>query len=241
MEHKNESGFTLIEIIIAMAILGLMSLMVMGLYFSQFKVFSRQSAAIDGAANNTIAIDDMETSIKQAERIRVCTNIGSYGPISEPCSGFTSQPPSATQLVLSVWPIDSTQQPITPTTNCDVSGCLWDFIIYYKSGTDLIKRTVTIDSNLATNNSARRPSSCATNICHVDKIIAKNVTKFDQVQYLKADGTPVTGATDLADDTKLIDVVTVVVTFEATVPTVGGPAVTTTTTRKVNLRNKYGV
>src|SRR3990167_7995297 len=251
-------GFTLIELLVASAVLATMGLMIAGIYMAQFGLFSRQSAQIDNSVNNTIAIDEIAQQIKESETVTQCLLPGSpWNNCFLSLIGTVSYIPSATQLVLRVWPIDNNKQSFDPYDpywqtfyyggTCDPNGdptppppipapCVFDIFVYQiKSGTkNLIKKTITVSGG-SPGRSARLPD-CGQPVClSTDKILATNVTALD-FKYYTADDDNVTGIIGNVDTQN--SVAYIVVSITTTTKPISGPPVLTTTTRKATIRNK---
>ncbi len=117
---KFNKAFTIIELITAFALVGLISVLVASIYFAHFKLFSNESASIDVNSQNKLAIDDITNQLRESQAI-----------VANCCGGIYTT--SATTLVLQLWPIDSSPQPIDPGTSN------YDYIIYQRDATDNTK------------------------------------------------------------------------------------------------------
>ena len=116
-------GLSLIELIIAFSVVGLVSLLVASVYFAHFRLFNNQNTSIEVSSQNRLALDEITNQIRQSESIvNTCTG----------CSGDTTSP---TVLILRLWPQDSSGEPIDPGSSA------YDFIIYKRDPTDNTKFT----------------------------------------------------------------------------------------------------
>lgn len=125
MGFKINSGFTLVELLVGFGLVGLVSFLVAGVYFAQFRLFSNQNTSIDVASQNKIALDDMTSQIREAAAIAASC-----------CSTETT---SSTSLILRLWPLNASPEPYQPTPTS------YDYIIYKQNPSDntrLIKKTV---------------------------------------------------------------------------------------------------
>lgn len=248
MEAKR--GFTLIELLIGTAVLGIMGLMIAGIYMAQFGLFSKQSAAIDGATNNTIAIDEIANSIKTSEQVYKC-DLQPWTPTYACDSLFLGRNPtypSATKLILRFWPLDQNLNPFDPAILDCTDGnqlipatpCIFDLNEYFRTNNKLIKRQYSISKTPAIQHSYLL--SCMNNVCYRDKILATNVTNLTFQYFSKdpnGDEQSVILLGDGSDETaKYATITTILVSMTTTSQPVSGPAVETTTTRKVTIRNK---
>ena|SRR3990167_2686664 len=121
-----KGGLTLVELLIAFSIIGLVSILVAAVYFAHSRLFSNQNTSIDVASQNRLALDEMTNQIREAQTIlQGCP----------PC-----QPPETTStsvLILQIWPIDLNGEPFQPTW-----PNLGDVIIYKKNSDKLIKKII---------------------------------------------------------------------------------------------------
>lgn len=119
MGFKIKGGFTLLEFLVAFAILGIISVIVGSIYLTHFRIFSNQNTAIDVSTQNKIALEEITTQIRQSQSIvSTCTL----------CADDTT---SATVLVLRLWPIDSAGEPLDPGT-----GTNYDYIVFKRDAMD---------------------------------------------------------------------------------------------------------
>lgn len=119
-------GVSLIELVTAIGLIGLVSVMVISVYVTHFRLFSNQSQSIDLANENRLALDEMAIQIKEAQAIiSTCAA----------CSGYTT---GATTVVLQLWPLDASGNPTDPgSTN-------YDYVVYKRDdlqNTKLVKIT----------------------------------------------------------------------------------------------------
>lgn len=124
MEYKR--GVTTIELLTALALFGLISVLTASIYFAHFRLFQNQNTAIEISSQNKIALDQIVAQIRESESVvDTCAN----------CQGDTS---SATVLVLRLWPLDASGEPTDPAGQ-------YDYIIFKRDAQDntkLVKKTV---------------------------------------------------------------------------------------------------
>ena len=58
-------GFTIVELLTSISIIGLVSLLVASIYFAHFRLFSNQNTAIDVASENKLALDEITKSSRR--------------------------------------------------------------------------------------------------------------------------------------------------------------------------------
>ncbi|HEY5601241.1 MAG TPA: type II secretion system protein [Patescibacteria group bacterium] len=108
------SGFTLIELIVAIGLFGLISLLAGGVYLGQIRLFNRQNAQVDIVSQNQIILDDMVDEIRNSSQVASGVTVGSDTYAS-----------GTNQLVLRLISIDSSGQLLANS---------FDHLIYYLEG-----------------------------------------------------------------------------------------------------------
>ena len=83
MIEKNQKGFTLVELMVVLAILGIVVVGVLGLITQQNKAYHSEEAIIDMQMNNRVAMDHLVHIIRMA-------GFGCQENISDSVNGFTS-------------------------------------------------------------------------------------------------------------------------------------------------------
>ena len=126
--RQRRPGLTLIELLIAFSIIGLVSILVAAVYFAHSRLFSTQNTSIDVASQNRLALDEMVNQIREGQAVVATCAL---------C------PPDSTSdntvVILQIWPIDSSGEPFEPT------GSDYDFIIYKRDASDntkLVKKII---------------------------------------------------------------------------------------------------
>jgi len=115
------SGLSLVELLVGFAVLGLMALLVISIYFADFRLFSNQNTAIDVASQNKLALDEVTNQVRQSQSVvTTCTN----------CSGDTT---GSQVLVLQLWTLNVSGEPADPITNN------YDYIVYKRDASDNTK------------------------------------------------------------------------------------------------------
>ena len=118
-------GISLIELITGIAIFGLISVMVVSIYFAHFKFFSNQSKTIDLANESRNALEDITNQIRESSTIvSTCT----------PCGSNST---SSTVLILELWPLDTNGYPQSPGASD------FDYIMIKRDDLENTKLTMT--------------------------------------------------------------------------------------------------
>lgn len=136
-----KKGFTLVEVIVGTALLGLVSVLIASIYFTNFKLFSHQSTSIDINSQNKLAIDEISNQIRQSQSVAAsCPN--------PPCN--PTETSSSTVLALQLWPLDANGDPKDP-----LGGTDYDYIVYKIDPANSSR----IQKKIAPDASSTRPAS----------------------------------------------------------------------------------
>ena len=135
--ESNKKGITLPEYLIAFSIIGIISVMVAGIYFAHFRLFSNQNTAIDVSTQNKLGLTEITNQVRQSQSVAAS------------CGACGADNSNATLLILQLWPIDNNGDPLDPgTTN-------YDYIVYKRNPTtttNLIR--ITYPSGISSRKSA---------------------------------------------------------------------------------------
>ncbi len=138
-------GLSLVELLVAVAILALVAFMVGSVYIAHFKLFSNQNTSIAVESQNRIALDEMVNQIRSA------SSVSTYPIFTSACPGTFFRSGTGS-IVLSLWPLDSNGNPQTPAPPGDDGT--FDHIGYcVSSNNNLIKIISTVSG------SSRTPST----------------------------------------------------------------------------------
>lgn len=137
-------GVSMIELVTGFGIIGIISVMVAGVYFAHFKIFSNQNTSIEVNESNRIALDEMISQIRQGQAVvSTCSA----------CSGDTT---GSSVIVLRLWPLNASGDPTDPTSGN------YDYVVYKQDAAN----TKNLIKKVLPDASSTRPS--------VNKIIATN-------------------------------------------------------------------
>ena len=128
MNHKksaHRSGVSLVELLIAMSIVGILGVLIAALYFSHFKLFSSQNTRIEVASENKIALEEMTNQIRESQ-----------GVAASCCS--PTETTGANVLVLQIWLLNASGDPTEPNPS---PAPQYDYIVY-KKVSDTLKKTI---------------------------------------------------------------------------------------------------
>lgn len=160
---KNAKAFTLIEILISVAILAVITLIVGSILISHFNLFNNVKQLVDISSSNKLALDELITQIREGQAI------------ASTCSGCGGDSTSATVLILQLWPLDTNKDSFEPTAG-------YDYVIYKRDpagNNKLIKKTVA-DTTSSRLTSTKIMASDITNLTftynNADPTLANEVT-----------------------------------------------------------------
>ncbi len=112
-------GLTLVEILVGIAVFGLITVLIAAIYLSHYKIYSNQNSQIDAASQSKVGIDEIVNQIRQSASVaNSCT----------PCGSDTT---SSSVLILQLWPLDSNGDPKDPSSGN------YDYIVYKKNPIDI--------------------------------------------------------------------------------------------------------
>jgi prepilin-type N-terminal cleavage/methylation domain-containing protein len=112
-----QKGFTLIELIIVIALVSAGSFVITSMFISQNRLYRSQNAELDVTSQVRFALDDIDNYVRQATRV-----LPTY-------STYTT---SSVVLVLEIQSVNASDQ-LVPGT--------YDYIVYYLSSGDLMRQT----------------------------------------------------------------------------------------------------
>ena len=121
VNSKNCPGITIIEIVIGLALLGLVSLFVYSIFATQIRLFVGQIIGIGVSSQNKIALEDITTQTRQAESIVITC------PTCQ-----ADETTDTNSVVYKLWGLDSGGNP---------TSSYFDYVAIKQVGTDL-KRIV---------------------------------------------------------------------------------------------------
>jgi prepilin-type N-terminal cleavage/methylation domain-containing protein len=121
---KNESGFTLVEMVIVIALLSLLLLAFLNLFDNHGKLFNFESGRIRTTSGTRFAMSELQKYTLQAESVLVSATVNG-----------TSYSSSSSVMVLRLPSVDASNNAIDST---------WDYVAFYLTGTNLYR---TVEAN----------------------------------------------------------------------------------------------
>ncbi len=173
---QRQSGFTLLELLIVMLVMGILSLALANFIASWLQEQGLQQARANLLSSAESALDTTTTDIMLSGSV---DSTNRWPDANAPAGGWQS---NSTTLILAKVATDSSGNPIFLDTSDYITQK--DDEIYFLSGSTLYRRTLRSDS---TNDAAVTtcPASDATASCPPDTVIATGVTNW-AVTYFDA-------------------------------------------------------
>jgi hypothetical protein len=195
MKMKHQAGFTLVELLVIAPVLMITIVYMMSFLFSQYGQLVQQGSQLDlqaEAQNITFSMQDdifFATSFEKAMGSNLQDDF-------QPSGGwkYNTSPPT---LILSTTALtksrrDTDRAPVyintlgcTPDETLKQNDVLYNNTIYFTSGTNLYKRTITAPASLSTCGTSYEKQSCptATSTCVADKLLTDKLNSFTVTYY----------------------------------------------------------
>lgn len=117
---KGIKGLTLVELLVAAALVAIVAIVLGAIFTTHFKFFTDESSVIGITEENKIVLDEVTNQIRESQSIAAtCT----------PCGTDTT---GANVLILQLWPLNAAGEPFDGGTN-------FDYIVYKRDTTDNTK------------------------------------------------------------------------------------------------------
>ncbi len=118
-QSRNQEGFTLVEIVIVVALFAILIFAFLGLYDDHGKLFNFENGVIRTSGGNRQALNEMRTLVLQSKLVLASRTFS--GTV------YTSGPST---MILQIPSIDASNNVIAGT---------WDYAVFYASGTRLYR------------------------------------------------------------------------------------------------------
>lgn len=116
---KNKKGLSLVEMLVAVILLAIVTLVAGDILIAHLRLFTGTSALIDITGTNKIVLDEMVNEVRESVSIvNTCTACG-------------TDTTTSTVLILKIWPLDASSNPYD-------SGN-YDYIVYKRDPADTSK------------------------------------------------------------------------------------------------------
>ncbi|MBI2356199.1 MAG: prepilin-type N-terminal cleavage/methylation domain-containing protein [Candidatus Doudnabacteria bacterium] len=111
-----DAGFTLIEVIIVVFMLGMAMLVLTSLFLNQNQVYQSQTAELNVTADARFALDDIDSSVRAADVV---------------AASYSSYTTGTQVLVLQIPSINASNQ---------IIAAAYDYFVYYLTGSDFFRQ-----------------------------------------------------------------------------------------------------
>lgn len=199
---NKQNGFTLIELLIMAPVIMVTIVIIMSFLFNQYGQLTQQGAQINLNVEAQNIVFSMQDDVFYANAF-VDTINGNLVDDYDPSGGWDATT-TPQKLIISTPAVtenhrSATRQPVyINTLGCSVgvleeNDPLYNNVIYFTSGTNLYKRTLSAPSTLATCGTSffkqTCPSANATATCPADVVVTKNLQSFTLTYYNSTDAT----------------------------------------------------
>ncbi|HTE57223.1 MAG TPA: prepilin-type N-terminal cleavage/methylation domain-containing protein [Verrucomicrobiae bacterium] len=196
MRKLAEKGFTLVEVLIISPIMIITVVMTMSFLFNQYGQLTQQGAQVNLNVDSQNITFSMQDDIFYANAFKQGLNSGLVDG-HQPGGGWTYNSTPAT-LIVSAPALTgnrraANRQPVyINTEGCDASviednSPLYNNIIYFVSGTNLYKRTVSAPSSMATCGTSFQRQSCpqaqSSSSCPADRLLTDKLQSMTLTYY----------------------------------------------------------
>jgi type II secretory pathway pseudopilin PulG len=197
MKQSNQKGFTLIEILVITPILMVTVLATITFLFNEFGQITKQNGQLNlqlEAQNILFGLQDDIWYSNQFASDKNANLIDSYAPVGGWV--YNTTPPT---LIISTAALtkshrDPNRQPIylnestcTPVDGNGVNSVLYNNVIYFVSGTNLYKRTLSAPGGLAVCSNLYSKQTCPTanssSSCPADILLSDHINTFGITYY----------------------------------------------------------
>ena len=222
MSDNKQAGFTLVELMVALTVSALISVVFLGMIASYFVIITRNSELGDMTVNSQNLLRTTVENIRYGDGVRQTNQITDP---NAPSGGWTTSNANFV-IILAVPALDKTTHAyiIDPSTGSPYMNEL----VYYKNGTTLMERVLANPSAANNNRVTTCPASLATNTCPADAQLATYVNTMSFTMY----------DTDAAVTTDPTQARSIYITLNMQRNAPGNPLNLTTSTQ-VTLRNRF--
>jgi type II secretory pathway pseudopilin PulG len=172
----NDSGYTLVELNLSIAVLGIIMVSILTIFTNYFVIITRNSVL------QQMTVDSQSLLRIMTEELRYGAGVRQTNTISDangPSGGWNTSNTSFV-IITAVPAVDSSDQYIV---NPDTGTPYLNEFVYYKQGSTMYKRTLANPS--ATGNSLKTscPAASASSSCPADIKLINNVASMNFVLY----------------------------------------------------------
>lgn len=219
--RAGQSGFTLVELMVSVTVMGIIGVVFLGLTANYFVIITRNNELAEMTVNSQNLLRTTVENIRFGDGVRQTNQINDP---HAPAGGWNTNN-SSFVIVIAVPALDSSRDYITdPNTGSPYMNEL----VYYKNGTDLMERKLANPSASGNTMVTSCPANLASSSCPADTELAAYVSLMTFTMY-DQDGASTSNPT-------LARSIQINLTMERNAP--GEPLDLNTSTR-VTLRNRF--
>lgn len=173
---RNAAGYTLPELAVIIAIIGVLSVSMLGVFGNYLAIITRNSKLVDMTTESQNLLRSTVEELRYGAGVRQTNTItDSNGP-----GGGWNTTNTSFVIIVAMPALDSSDEYIIDEDTGDPYN---NELVYFKSGTTLHKRTLANPN--ATGNTARTscPAAAVTSTCPLDRKLAENVKTMSFTLY----------------------------------------------------------
>lgn len=197
MKYKNQRGFTLVEMLVIGPVMMLATITAVTFLFNQYGFLVKQNALLNLQLEAQNILFGLQDDLWYASQFASGKN-DNLADSYEPVGGWTNATTPPTLIVsltaLTTNARDPDRQPVyinestcTPPDGNGANSVLYNNVIYFVSGVNLYKRTLTAPPSMATCGTPYEKQTCpagnSSPTCLPDVILSDHISSFSVIYY----------------------------------------------------------
>ena len=181
INHQRPRGFTIVELLIAISLIGLISVSILGVFTNYLAIITRNNVLVDMTADSQNLLRSTVEELRYGAGVRV-TNA-----VSDPnnLAGWNTSNASFV-IIIAVPAVDASNEYIIDS---DTGAPYNNELVYFKTGTTLYKRTLAHPDAIDNRATTSCPAAAVSPTCPADRKLISNVKSFVFTLYNQDDGT----------------------------------------------------
>ena len=173
---QNQSGYTLVELNMSIAVLGIILVSILAIFTNYFVIIIRNSSLLQMSVDSQALLRVMTEELRYGAGVRETNTITDpNGPV-----GGWNTSNTAFVIITAVPAVDTADQYII---NPDTGTPYLNELVYYKLGSDMYKRSLANPSATGNKMQTSCPEAAASPTCPKDIQLISNVNTMDFVLY----------------------------------------------------------
>ncbi len=174
-DNTRQSGFTIVELLVAISLIGLISVSLIGVFGNYLSLITRNSRS------NELTAESQNLLRATVEELRYGTGVRQTNTITDPNQpGGWNTSNSDFVIIIAVPATDTSGNYII---NPDTGSPYNNELVYFKNGTDLYKRTLANPNATGNKVVSSCPAATASSSCPADRHLTPHVKTFSFVLY----------------------------------------------------------